>query len=564
LTDDQYGDVTNPSNPQLTSTNCSLVVINPGATYTCSFGVSFTSNVAGTYTDKVTASGTDDEGNTTSASATATVTVTRPQVSIAKTVDKATANNGDTLTYTVAYQNTGTAKAYTVTVQDQIPAQTTYTAGSATGAGSTIEFSPNGSTWYPTEAAVPGGSSAIKAIRWTIAQVDVGVSGTLGFQATVNYPTADGTPITNTAQLTKYCSRSGSLEKCYTGNSSTATTTVQATPIGSTSTMTDSSFQLKDDLGPWTITDFEILLNSKNQIVATNPGQFYYHQRVTNTFVAPTNMEFTINWPQDFTAQTGGGQPIHAYVQLATDPANTWTDWTPQSTGICSTYSSPADNVNPTNAPACAGSDGTITVNNVPAGAKVWVTVHLDYALKGTTQASNFTQKPISYGPFSSAIKIRDKLTGAFVGTSYSQTSLLGRGKKVTVVYGTMVDTSGAAMANVWIRLTQNGASYLAHTQADGSYVFYDGQACTGDGLDACSAGPAGTLNFANGTVNTTFALLGQGTSQPAISAPTSLPSGKSSATVTGTGGTNNVGASATSTLSVAKGSAYNRAWKFS
>ena len=81
--------------------------------------------------------------------------------------------------------------------------------------------------------------------------------------------------------------------------------------------------------------------------------------------------------------------------------------------------------------------------------------------------------------------------------------------------------------------------------------------------LSATSA-PSGTLTFANGTVNTTLAVLGQGGSQPALSASPSLPSGKSSATVTGTGATVNVGAAATSTISVAKGSAYNRNWKFS
>src|SRR5438105_4019731 len=52
--------------------------------------------------------------------------------------------------------------------------------------------------------------------------------------------------------------------------------------VPSGSTMTDSSFQLKDDLSPWTVNDFEILMSSKNTIVATNPGQFYYHQRATN------------------------------------------------------------------------------------------------------------------------------------------------------------------------------------------------------------------------------------------------------------------------------------------
>ena len=104
--------------------------------------------------------------------------------------------------------------------------------------------------------------------------------------------------------------------------------------FGSGSTMTNSAFQLVDDLAPWTITDFEILLNAQNTIVATNPGQFYYHQRATNTSGGTASMGYTINWPCQFQTQTSGGQPIHAYVQYASDSANVWRDWTPQSTGI--------------------------------------------------------------------------------------------------------------------------------------------------------------------------------------------------------------------------------------
>ena len=69
-----------------------------------------------------------------------------------------------------------------------------------------------------------------------------------------------------------------------TSNEATDTATVV---LGSGSTMTDSAFQLKDDLSPWTIADFEILLNNRNVVVATNPGQFYYHQRATNPYSCP-------------------------------------------------------------------------------------------------------------------------------------------------------------------------------------------------------------------------------------------------------------------------------------
>ena len=115
--------------------------------------------------------------------------------------------------------------------------------------------------------------------------------------------------------------------------------------FGSGSTMTDSAFKLVDDLAPWTIGDFEILINSQNTIVATNPGQFYYHQRATNTSGATNSMQFTINWPCQFMTQTAGaGQPIHAYVQLPSDGPNTWRDWTPQSSNITwtNTNTSPA------------------------------------------------------------------------------------------------------------------------------------------------------------------------------------------------------------------------------
>ena len=35
--------------------------------------------------------------------------------------------------------------------------------------------------------------------------------------------------------------------------------------------MTDSAFKLVDDLSPWTISDFEILLNPQLKIIATKP-----------------------------------------------------------------------------------------------------------------------------------------------------------------------------------------------------------------------------------------------------------------------------------------------------
>jgi len=369
--------------------------------------------------------------------------------------------------------------------------------------------------------------------------------------------------LVNSGSVDKYCSTLDS-SICYTGNTSTASTTIVLVGLGSTSTMTDSSFQLKDDLSPWTISDFEILLSPKNVIVATNPGQFYYHQRVANTFSTTTSMAFTLNWPNDFATQTDGGQPLHAYVQFATDPANTWRDWTSQSTGIC--WSS-------TPTAACGVNDGTITVNNVPAGAKVWITAHLDYYLKGTTQSSTFTKKPILYAPFKSDIVIKDQATGIPVGASSSSESLLGRGKKVTVVYGNVQDQNGVAINHAWVRLDLGGRTAWAATQADGSYVFYDGQLCDGtDGLESCSGSTATPWTFPTATTTGTLKILGDAQlTLPGGGLPAGLPTSPTHPT----GKTQHMIVTGSTTLqtwtsnppshsfSIVNGNAYDREWSF-
>ncbi|HEY3210032.1 MAG TPA: hypothetical protein VGL18_09625, partial [Actinomycetota bacterium] len=555
LIDNIYGDLNG------TGTCATGGTINPGATYSCSFTVDFTGNPAGSYKDTVTAKASDDENTVAQGSADATVTVTRPRMSISKTVDKPTAAIGDELAYTISYSNSGDATAYNAVIVDTLPSQVTYKAGSATGpAGTTIEYSPNGSNWYSTEAGA-GGAAAVRYIRWTIPTTAAGGSGSVGFKATINYPTGAGTAITNSATLTSYCSRAGDLERCYQGNTSQATTNVVALQIGSTSTMTNSAFQLVDDLSPWTINDFEILMNPKYVIIATNPGQFYYHQRgtVPLQFTGNTSWEFRLSWPSEFVPQTEGGQPIHAYIQYANDAPNTWRDWTPQSSSIC--WNS-AQNT-------CSGADGTITVNNVPPGAKVWVTVHLDYALKGQTKDANFLKTPKLYTPFQSDILIKDQSSGAVVGASSSNTSLLGRGKKVTTVYGTMRDSAGNGLGGVWVQISQNGKTALAQTSPEGFYIFYDGQNClNADGLaGGCSSGS--TWTFAGGSMNATLTPYGRGpacddpTCPPASGSP-AYPSGYTKATITsGQVNYGTLNAPAGYSLSVAYGSAYNRDWKF-
>ncbi len=105
LADKPYGDVA-----LIAGTTCSTPqVINPGASYSCSFSGEFSGNAGDTLTDTITAAGTDIHGNAVTANASATVTLTDapPAISVSKAADVSKiAEPGGDVTYTVAVTNT--------------------------------------------------------------------------------------------------------------------------------------------------------------------------------------------------------------------------------------------------------------------------------------------------------------------------------------------------------------------------------------------------------------------------------------------------------------------------
>ena len=287
--------------------------------------------------------------------------------------------------------------------------------------------------------------------------------------------------------------------------------------FGSGSTMTDSAFRLVDDLAPWTIGDFEILINSQNTIVATNPGQFYYHQRATNTSGA-TNVDAVHDQLAVSVHDSDDRRrPAHPRLRAARRPTrpNTWRDWTPQSSNITWT--------NTNTSPACIktivgrtrSAPGRSRRMNVPAGAKVWVTVHLDYSLKDDAAARATTSATRRSCTRRSSRPPRRQAARAI-----SSTSLLGRGKKVTVVYGRTTNKAGGApMADVWMKLTQGSNTALARSPTvDGSYVFYDGQQCIpATGCRVAAGASTSAWTFANGgNVSTKLDVLGDDGLAPA------------------------------------------------
>lgn len=117
--------------------------------------------------------------------------------------------------------------------------------------------------------------------------------------------------------------------------------------------ITDSEFN--------NITSFDVVFTPDGKtdnykLTATNPGQFYYNIVVNNTWLEPLNITVTYDIDTNFTPK--GAMPIHVYADLA------------RTIDITSN---------------CTFSDNKITAYNVLPGEIIYVTIHLDYALKGTT-----------------------------------------------------------------------------------------------------------------------------------------------------------------------------------
>ena len=461
----------------------------------------------------------------------ATVVNTAADLSITKTDGVVTAVSGQSTSYTITVTNQGPSDASSVEAWDTLPSQLTAVSYCVMDACAESDYLPYVSGFHINLGNLAAGQSTVIKIR-----------------GTYTYPLDAGTTVTNKVDVS-----SSTTDPTPGNNSATDSNTVVAATVASTSIMTDSAFQLKDDLGPWTISDFEILMNNKNTVVATNPGQFYYHQRAVNTFPAPVSMRFDVSWPCTFAPQTVGGQPLHMYVQLAGDAPNTWRDWASNSSSpTWSTTSCASTGTGPVGT-------GSMTARNVPVGAKVWITVHLDYALKDTTQSSTFTSKPIAYGPFSSVISIRDQASGFVVGASSSSESLLGRGKKVTVVYGDTVNMLGAVAPNTWIRLSQGGNAVTLRTDVAGGYVLYDGQECPFGAI--CTGGWSSLVTFQSGNnVATTLTVLGDGATPSAAAA---FPAPWTKMEIRQNGSVLTTTTSPTHSMAVTKGNAYNRDLKF-
>jgi len=137
---------------------------------------------------EVSGGGEVETGNN---SASATVTVMgQPGLTLVKTVNpEGTIRPGEELTYTIVFENVGTADAYEIVVTDHLPEQIFFKLGSVettlpAGIGAVLEYF-DGSLWSSdppndTCGAPAGYNGCVTKIRWSVEQpLPPGESGTL-------------------------------------------------------------------------------------------------------------------------------------------------------------------------------------------------------------------------------------------------------------------------------------------------------------------------------------------------------------------------------------------------
>jgi hypothetical protein len=224
---------------------------------------------------------------------------------------------------------------------------------------------------------------------------------------------------------------------------------VELVSFSVTSYITDSDFN--------SINYFDVVLTkdqktSGYKLVATNPGQFYYHIEVLNNWpFAVDELIIQPQLPTDFTLK--GAMPIHVYL----------------------------DGIDITN--LCTIEGASVTVLNVPIGSMVNVQIHLDYNLKGTFYSTleDFDKTNYQFTTSVTGLSGDPTINGeSLFGSYHSSDSLIVHQKKTTAIAGFVLDTSGNPIAGITVELVDtNGYSLTTTTDENGFYYFVEIAVCT-------------------------------------------------------------------------------------
>lgn len=126
------------------------------------------------------------------------VTVTEGGKKVVKRVKADKSSPGETLIFTLSYQNAGDERAVDVKLDNPLPAGTKYVSGSASGANAQVSYSADGGKTFaaPEQLSVEKVKAGKKekaraqavdytTIRWVISEIQPGQSGQVSFRALV-------------------------------------------------------------------------------------------------------------------------------------------------------------------------------------------------------------------------------------------------------------------------------------------------------------------------------------------------------------------------------------------
>lgn len=204
--------------------------------------ISATTSVAGTAPADQTKTNTD----TVNVTSNATIVLT-------KSASVSAVQVGGTIEYTLTYKNTGNTTATNVVLTDVIPANLTYTPGSAAWSGSGTALTDGSDT-----DGYDFGVTQAGRVTFTIASVAPNTTGTLKFSATVNANVPPG-DIINTASASYDPDGNPATNDTLTTNSNQNQVNVAATYLGAINDSSSSNYNdaerggVQDDIQSITI-----------------------------------------------------------------------------------------------------------------------------------------------------------------------------------------------------------------------------------------------------------------------------------------------------------------------
>lgn len=214
-----------------------------------------------------------DGATGTAASNTVTTPVAHAAINLVKAVDKAFAEPGDLLTYTLTLQNTGNTAANNVVLTDAVPAGTTFIPGSVTGATGTP----------PTLTLIN--------------PIPAGGISTVTFQVLVGnaIPTPNPIPNNAAAAFTYTVDPLNPNGASGTSASNTVTTLVAIAAVTTTKTV-DQAFAQPGDTLTYTLTLKNTGSVAANQVVITDPipaGTTFIPASLTGATGTPPTLTLT-------------------------------------------------------------------------------------------------------------------------------------------------------------------------------------------------------------------------------------------------------------------------------